>query len=110
APPAMHGDERSFREEGRAGLRLEILREAGPVDRRHVTVEPGLRRVPHSPGRVLHPVLLGPAVALDRVAPVVLGDEGGLGGWIGQGRLSSGRYLEPMPPTADAPGVGCRTG
>src|SRR5882724_3047129 len=84
APPLVHCHRRAVREKGRGRCTLQERRERSAVELLDVGLEGSADRVRYAPRRVLDLVLDSAAVALARVAPVVLGDEALLR--VGRGR------------------------
>jgi hypothetical protein len=69
---------RDLRSLGKKGGRRTVSENSAQmlaVKRFRITLERRIVRVPHPPGRMSHLIFHRAAVALDRVAPIVLGDE-----------------------------------
>src|SRR5579863_1242652 len=66
---------RSIREERRHRRALQRAGEIRSVQSLGINVERGVHDVPDSPARMAHLIFHRPAIALRRVAPIVLGDE-----------------------------------
>src|SRR4051812_17501618 len=106
----MYRDARPLSQEDGPGLSHETRRETRPIYRSHVAIEPRPLGLPHPPRWMLHPIFFGSAVALHGIAPVVLGNEGGLGSRIRKHGATSGPHLQAMPACRETPGVGHAAG